>query len=954
LQLTEEHGFVSAAQLVPYLARLGISDAYFSPYLKTRPHSSHGYDVIDHSRLNPELGGEESYEQLCRTLAAHGLRQLLDIVPNHIGIMGSENRWWLDVLENGQASRFADYFDIDWHPVKPELADKILVPVLGDHYGNVLLGGELQLALDGDSGELSVYYHEHRLPLDPATYPRVLQRNLRSLAAQLAPDDADLIELESISRALKNLPPHTTDDPVARRVRSHEVSSAKRRLAELFARSETIARHMDASVAALNGEPGRHASFNELHDLLECQPYRVAYWRVAADEINYRRFFDINDLAGLKTENEEVFEATHRRLLDWVAEGRIQGFRIDHPDGLYDPRGYLDWLRAKLEEIGHADHYVVVEKILAAHEHLPEDWPVQGTTGYDFSFAVNELFVYAPAEREFDRVYTGFIREPIDFEELLYRTKRDIVTFHLASELTVLSHLLDRLAEMRLETRDFTLSSLRDALLELVASFPVYRTYLAHGDASAQDRQYVEWAVRQAERRRGARDEGGLAFIRGLLLGQLPGDATDEYRLEVERFCGKLQQLTAPAMAKALEDTCFYRYVRLLSLNEVGGEPTRFGLTPAAYHRLAQLRREHWPHTLIGTSTHDSKRSEDVRARINVLTEMPDVWREKLAKWRRFNSSRRRVVAEANVPSRNEEYLLYQTLVGTWPIDREGASLDGSGEATPDALESYRERIEGYMIKALREAKVTTSWTNPNEEYEAAFLDFVRGILTQSPHGPFLEDLDEFVRRIAPAGYLNGVGQTLLKLTSPGVPDIYRGCELWDFSLVDPDNRRAVDYALRQRLLDEIERRCADPERRAAFLDDALRHLDDGRVKLYTIWRALNYRKAQPDLFAHGAYLPLDVTGPREQHLVAFARQHESETLIVVVARWFVRLTVRAHPWPEADVDWADTRVAAPAAGTYRDLLSGETFETDRDASSLPAARLFARFPAALLVRSGM
>jgi (1->4)-alpha-D-glucan 1-alpha-D-glucosylmutase len=605
----------------------------------------------------------------------------------------------------------------------------------------------------------------------------------------------------------------------------------------------------------------------------------------------------------------------------------------------------------------------VVEKILAAHEHLPEDWPVQGTTGYDFSFAVNGLFVYLPAERELNRIYEGFIREHVDFEELLYRTKREIVTFHLSSELTVLSHLLDGLAEMRLETRDFTLSSLRDALLELVAAFPVYRTYLAHGEASAQDRQYIDWAVRQAERRRGERDEGALGFIQRLLLGELPGDATEEYRLEVERFCGKLQQLTAPAMAKALEDTCFYRYVRLVSLNEVGGDPMRFGLTPAAFHRLAQIRREHWPHSLLATSTHDSKRSEDVRARINVLTEMPEVWRERLSKWRRFNTSRRRVVADASVPSRNEEYLLYQTLIGTWPAElgeespgqeplREDSRVESRHESGADPLESYRARIEAYMIKALREAKVRTSWTNPNEEYEAAFLDFLREVLTPATRDPFLDDLDGLVRSIAAPGYLNGLGQTLLKLTAPGVPDIYRGCELWDFSLVDPDNRRPIDYGLRQRLLDEIEDRCADPRRIGPFLDDVLRHLGDGRAKLYLIWRTLNFRKAHPALFAEGGYLPLEVSGPRDQHVIAFARRHESETLVVAAARWFTRLGQRVHPWPEAELDWGDTRIAVPSPGTYHHLLAGETLETAGDEPSLPAARLFARFPAALLVQT--
>ncbi|MBN1238991.1 MAG: malto-oligosyltrehalose synthase [Gammaproteobacteria bacterium] len=931
LQLTENQGFRAVALLAPYLARLGVSHCYLSPYLKTRPHSTHGYDVIDHSRLNPELGDDADYDQMCRTLDDHGLEQLLDIVPNHIGVMGSDNRWWLDVLENGQASRFADYFDIDWQPVKPELANRVLVPVLGDHYGNVLLAGDLKLVYDQDEGELSIYYYEHRFPLDPATYPLVLEPGLAALAARQA-DAAELIELESVIRALKNLPPHSTQNKAQRNVRAHEQRIAKRRLKELTTGSELVAKHIDDNVAALNGTPQAKETLENLHALLERQPYRVAYWRVAADEINYRRFFDINDLAGLRTQNEDVFEATHRRLLDWVAEGRIHGFRIDHPDGLYDPRGYLEWLRRKLTETGHRDLYLIVEKILAPHEHLPEDWPVHGTTGYDFTFAVNGLFIHIPHERELDRAYQGFTRQTEPFESLLYRAKRQIVTFHLSSELTVLANLLDRLGEMRLETRDYTQSALRDALLELIACFPVYRSYIADGRHSAQDRQYIDWAVTHARKNYPTKGEGVFELIRSLLLDELPDDVTDEYRAEVRKFTGKFQQLTAPAMAKSLEDTSFYRYVKLLSLNEVGSEPTRFGLTPAAFHRQSQLRLQHWPHTMLGTSTHDSKRSEDVRARINVLSEMPEEWRAKLSKWRRLNEPRRRQVEEADAPSRNEEYLFYQTLIGTWPVPFDRGELSG-----------YADRIESYMIKALREAKVNTSWTGPNEEYEAEVVRFVRETLTPSERNRFIDDMNEFVGGLARPGFLNGLSQTLLKLASPGVPDVYQGNELWDFSLVDPDNRRPVDYRLRQQLLSQIEEDCEVPARFGETLRDMREHIEDGRAKLYLTWRTLTFRRMHPDVFAAGSYVPLEPSGSAEAHLVAFAREHASGTVVVAVGRWF-------HLLERRDDRWGDTALALPAPGRWRNILTNEIVDADGGGTAdVRADRLFAAFPAALL-----
>ena len=950
LQLTEEHGFKAVAALVPYLAKLGISHCYLSPYLKTRPHSTHGYDVIDHTSLNPELGDADDYDHLCRTLSDYGLRQLLDIVPNHIGVMGSDNEWWLDVLENGQASRYADYFDIDWRPLKPELANKVLVPVLGDHYGNVLHAGDLELRFDADDGEFSVYYYEHRFPIDPASYPLILQPGFAALAA----DETAQLELESVIRALSHLPPRSTASNAERRVRRHEQVIAKRRLKELAAESPSVSSHIAANVAALCGEQGRKESFDALHELLERQAYRLAYWRVAADEINYRRFFDINDLAGLRTQNEEVFEATHRRLLSWVGEGRIHGFRIDHPDGLYDPKGYLEWLRGKLRELGHPDHYLIVEKILAPHEHLPEDWPVHGTTGYDFTFAVTNLFVHGPAERELDRAYESFTHAHEAFEELLYHAKRYIITFHLSSELAVLANLLDRLSEARPETRDFTQSALRGALRELVVSFPVYRSYISNGSASAQDRQYIDWAVNHARKSHPTKGEGIFEFIRSLLLRELPADVSEEYGRRVDTFTGKFQQLTAPVMAKALEDTCFYRYVRLVSLNEVGGEPSRFGITPAAFHRLAQIRLQRWPHTMLGTSTHDSKRSEDVRARINVLSEIPKAWRERLAKWRRLNRSRQGVAGDAAAPSRTEEYLLYQTLVGSWPVPFH-----------PDELAPYSERIVAYMTKAMREAKVSTSWTRPNAEHEAEVERFVRDILSPSSRNPFIEDLDAFVRELALPGYLNSLGQTLLKLTSPGVPDIYQGNELWDFSLVDPDNRRPVDYGLRQQLLAQLEEDAASPSRFEALLRSLTENIEDGRAKLYMIWRTLTFRQAHPSLFDAGTYLPLEPRGTHAEHLVGFARQQDGETLIVVVGRWFAKLAetglaaqsearpsgaghrLSAAPWRQ----WSDTWLELPAGGVYRNLFTGERVDVSPDAPALPAADLLARFPAALLHR---
>ncbi len=863
VQLNHNFGFRAAAELVPYLARLGVSHCYFSPYLKTRPGSEHGYDVTDHSKLNPELGEPADYDALCARLAEHDMGQIVDVVPNHIGIMGADGRWWLSVLEHGQASRFADYFDIDWRPVTPKLRDKVLVPVLGDQYGNVLLKGDLKLELDERRGEVGVRYYEHWFPLDPASYPSVFNPGRDTLPAESAADRVAAIELESILRALQALPPHDSTGAAERQARHDETVVEKRRLAELAERSPTVAEHLRRSVAAMNGAPGERSSYERLHELLERQPYRLAYWRVAADEINYRRFFDINDLAGLRTQNWDVLEATHRKLLEWTAEGRIHGWRIDHPDGLYDPLGYLEWVRARLVEVGRPGFYIVVEKILATHEHLPRGWPVQGTTGYDFASVVNGLFVYGAAEDDFDRVYRAFTRDREPFDAMLYACKQQILAFHLSSELTLLADLLYRLAESRLETRDFTLNEIRRVLLQLVSAFPVYRSYVTPEHIGRQDRRYIEWAIKRARQSYGSRDDGLLDFVRTLLLGKVPADADAAFRAHAAELAGKFQQVTGPVMAKALEDTCFYRYVRLLSLNEVGSDPRRFGITPAAFHRQNELRLRHWPHSMLATSTHDSKRSEDVRARLDVLSEIPFDWETRIAKWRRFNRAKRGRIGGRPVPSRAEEYLFYQTLVGSWPVAERA-----------DAIPEYRSRISAYMIKALREAKINTSWAKQSERYEELVSAFVSDALGDAPRSPFLDDLEEFVGSIAVPGFLNGLGQTLLKLTSPGVPDIYQGNEVWDFSLVDPDNRRPVDYVRRAALLEEIEAR---RRRSRASFRAARRPAGEPRRRareaLRDVARAALARGA-PGAVRAGHVRRDRAERSARRHLCAFARRH--------------------------------------------------------------------------------
>ncbi|MEA3640564.1 MAG: malto-oligosyltrehalose synthase, partial [Lamprobacter sp.] len=811
LQLHKDFGFAAATELVPYLADLGISHCYFSPYLKARPGSTHGYDVVDHSQLNPELGSQADYDRLCETLAAHGMGQILDLVPNHVGIMGSENPWWLDVLENGPASDHAGFFDIDWRPLKQELHDKVLVPVLGDHYGDLLDQGELKLVFA--DGAFRVEYYEHHFPIDPREYPRILAPGLASLRERLNPDhparerlkpgdpaadrtvdqeavDPELASFESLITAFGNLPPRSARDETAISERYRDKELHKQRLAQLCQDNADLQRYIQDCLQVYNGADNYPADSERLHALLEAQAYRLAHWRVAADEINYRRFFDINDLAALRMENLKAFEASHERVLQLIAEGRVQGLRIDHPDGLFDPAAYFRRLQRRAAEVlqpqrppSDADRplYLAAEKILVGDEQLRDDWPVHGTTGYDFATLCDALFVDSDGETELDRCYQAFIGASSDsgsgsesdsgrqqYADEAYAAKRLVMKNLLSSELHVLASEAARIAEMDPHTRDYTLDALRSALMEVVACFPVYRTYITDQGVSTADRNQVLKAVAEARRRSQMPDQSVFEFVRDLLLTDIAAGKPAPYRERVLRLAMKLQQYSSPVTAKGVEDTSFYRWHRLSSLNEVGGNPERFGLSLESFHRANERRQAQWPHAMLTGSTHDSKRSEDLRSRLHVLSELPLAWREHVERWARLNRRFRRsgegrdpLGADAVTwPDANTEYLLYQTLLGVWPLQ------------TPDdrGWQQLRERIQAYMSKAVKEAKVHTAWTNADADYEATLEAFIDAVLDRERSSAFFEDFIPFQQRVAQLGLLNSLSQTLLRLTSPGLP----------------------------------------------------------------------------------------------------------------------------------------------------------------------------------------
>ena len=971
LQLHAGFGFRGAQAVVPYLAKLGITDVYCSPYLRARPGSTHGYDICDHSVLNPELGSEADYQAFVAELAAQRLGQVLDFVPNHMAVDPVINPWWRDVLEDGPASPFARFFDIDWHPVKPELDGKVLLPILRDHYGLVLERGELRLAFQ--DGALALRYFEHDLPIDPAQYPRVLRTGLELLQAELPADDAHLVEFLSIVTALEHLPATVETDAGRLAERHREKKVARERLARVVAASPRIRRHIESAITACNGNSGQPQSFDRLDELLEEQPYRLAYWRTAFDEINYRRFFDIQDLAGIRMEEPEVFDATHKLILQLIREGHVTGLRLDHLDGLFDPAGYVEGLQeAILQEwasslapaeytkeewreqvrawrkgepsVAERSFYIVAEKILSGREILPESWPIHGTSGYDFLNDLNRLFVEAENAGAMKRVYERFTRQTLPFADVVYECKKLISGTALASELMVLAHALNRLSEGNRRARDFTLNSLLIAIREAVACFPVYRAYVSSAGVTESDRQMIETALARARRRNPAMEPSVFDFLRRVLL---PGDNAEEVPPEEVRqrldFAMKFQQYTGPVQAKGLEDTAFYRYNRLLSLNEVGGDPQRFGGVPAQFHEANRQRLRRWPSALLATATHDTKRGEDARARLNVLSEVPHEWRRALFQWRRINAGNHASVDGEPAPDANDEYLFCQALLGAWPAEPEVRSAPGD----------LVERLRHYMLKAVKEAKVHTSWINPHEGYDRAVADFVDKTLTGRRAVNFLKSFLPFQQRIARLGMVNSLAQLVLKVVCPGVPDFYQGTELWDLSLVDPDNRRPVDFGRRQRLLADLEPAlCQASPRPAGDVTELLQHWPDGRIKLLVTACGLQLRRRMAEVFLQGEYLPLEATGEQAKHVIGVARRLEEQVVIAIVPR--LTASLAATDLPLGPNTWQGTRLALPAGirtTLFRNVITHERVQPVPESGQvgIQAGDALATCPVALL-----
>ncbi len=980
LQFNSLFRFSNAREILPYLHRLGISDIYSSPYFKAREGSLHGYDILDQNSLNPEIGTEEDFDALAGELERWDIGQILDIVPNHMCIEGQGNAFWMDVLENGPSSPYACFFDINWHPVKKELENKVLIPILGDQYGTVLENGELCLSFE--EGSFFVYYYDHKLPVIPKTYSSILTHCIDELEQELTASAPQYQELMSIVTALRHLPPTTeqNSERVAERHREKEV--IKRRLWSLYENSSAIREFIDRNVSVFNGIRSDPRSFDHMDTLLQQQVYRISHWRVATEEINYRRFFDINSLGAIRVEDPVVFEETHRLIFSLVATGKISGLRIDHTDGLHDPEDYLKRLQAacflqmygdtpdmqppteegdegaesavleKYEQIvaaspAYKPFFIIGEKILLKSEKLPEGWPVFGTTGYDFTNQVNGLFVDTSNAKAFETLYARFMRHRIDFHDAVYEKKKLVMQVAMSSEINTLGHYLNRISEQSRHTRDFTLNSLIKSIVEVIAFFPVYRTYTNSFEVTERDHQYIESAINRGKRQNPAISASEFNFIRDVLSLQFPENMIVEHKQGWLNFVKRFQQITGPVMAKGVEDTAFYLYNRLVSLNEVGGSPERFGISLEAFHGQNIERCKSRPLAMLATSTHDTKRSEDVRSRINVLSEIPDKWREGLSRWSRQNRRIKMIVDGKPTPSRNEEYLLYQTLVGTWPF----CNLDD------EEFTEFRTRIKEYMLKAMREAKVHTSWISPNSLHEDAALYFIDSILKDSSHNNFLPDFESFQKLTAACGIFNSLSQALLKISSPGIPDFYQGNELWDFSLVDPDNRRPVDYPLRNTLLNDLLRKETDSGLMQTAREVVATRCD-GRIKLFMTCKALNFRREQRALFESGRYLPLTVEGEFSEHVCAFERSINGKSVMVVVPRFCSRLLSDVSALPLGGDVWRDTRVLQPfdiATSRYRNIFTGEILALDQLVNdgglSLALGNILSVFPVALLER---
>ena len=936
LQFNPSFGFKQGNQVVEYLSELGISYIYASPIFKPKKGSDHGYDVVDQNEFNPELGTPENLEELLTNCQNHGIGWLQDIVPNHMAYDG-ENRVLMDVLENGQSSKYFGFFDIEWNHPYETLKGKVVAPFLGRLYGESLEDGEITLRYDRDG--FTVNYYDLRFPLKIESYINVVSYRLGNLKKRVGDDSPDFINFLGILYSLKNLPASREDV----NDRYDQIMFVKRMLWELYNRNEEIKSFIDENIKIFNGEAGNPESFNLFHTLLSEQNFRLCFWKVATEEINYRRFFNINRLISLRIEDMGVFNQTHSLIFRMAKEGKFNGVRIDHIDGLYDPTGYLQRLK---ENIG--DVYTVVEKILHPEEELPEFWPVEGTTGYDFLNYVNGIFCDGNNENAFTRLYTEFTGLTNPFEDLVAEKKRLIMGKHMAGDIDNLAHLMKRISSKHRHGYDITIYGLRRALVEVMAHFPVYRTYISEDHFSEKDRAYIKEAVKRALAANPVL-YNELDFIEQFLLVK-PGEyLSEDEKKECLDFISRFQQFTGPLMAKGFEDTTLYVYNRLISLNEVGGDPKKFGISSDEFHRFNLKRAKGWPYTMNALSTHDTKRGEDVRARINVLSEMPEEWKAKIKKWSKLNEKKKRMINGKSVPDRNDEYFLYQTLIGAFPFYEAASSqsslitgwIEGNGK-----YHDFVERIKQYTVKAIREAKVYTAWLKPDTDYEEAFISFVHEILNPSERNEFLKDFLAFQNKVAYYGIFNSLSQTLIKITSPGVPDFYQGTELWDLNLVDPDNRRPVDFEKRKRFLREIKE--LGEGNILELIGELISRKEDGRIKLFLIYKSLEARNRRIELFENGEYLPLPVEGRYNHHVIAYARRDKNGSAITVAPR-FITYLAKEKEYPFGINVWKDTRIVIPEGlgQSWKDCFTENIIRVE---SEVAVGEILKHFPVALLL----
>ena len=940
LQFNGNFRFCDAIALVDYLHELGISDVYSSPILASRRGSEHGYDVTDPTRIDPDLGTLQEFEEFEERLLARNMRLILDIVPNHMAA-SNDNRWWMDILENGSESGFASYFDIDWHPPLRRLEGKVLLPVLGRTFGETLDRGELRLLLE--DGKFFVQYFDSIFPLTPASYHRILKYRVEELRNSVSEESPTYQEYSGIIAALSALLENRTETAADKRIR---LDAIRGRLHSLLANNPDIAAFVSDNVASFNGNPGDVASLCALEHLLGEQHFLLAYWQDPNEGINYRRFFAISDLVGVRVEDPLVFEATHDQIFRLISKGAIRGLRVDHIDGLRDPLSYLSRLQERLT-LGQMSSskpsdsglpYVVVEKILSPNETLPQEWPVSGTTGYEFLNAANSLFVSPTGACTLEQVYFDFIGKQLRFPDVVREKKKLVMNTLLRVEMRSLGRRLANLAAGDRYARHILRPELTEALIEITSCLPVYRTYIRNLDVPDSAKQAIETAIDKARASRPQLSDASFGFLRDVLTLANPPHILADQREERLEFVMRWQQFTGSIVAKGVEDTALYVYYPLLSLNEVGGNPEASRVVSReAFYEFIQKREQHWPETMNATSTHDTKRSEDLRARLNVLSEVPEEWAQAIKTWSRETEHDKTNLGGRIVPDANEEYLIYQTLAGLWPSD----------EAE---LPAICKRVQDYAVKALREAMVHTRWTEPNRAHEKAICDFIERILASSGEGAFVHQMTHFRGRIAYPGMVNSLGQTLLKIACPGAADFYQGSELWDYHLVDPDNRTPVDFGPRCGALKSVTER--NDEELYALLCDLLQNWENGHVKMFLIWKALGWRRDHAELFREGEFLPLQAAGERQQHLVAFLRRHGTDQALVAIPRWTVNAPQATDHRGLIDF-WRGTslHLLAGCEGAWQNIFTKQELNiTVRDGqSSLSASDLFQAFPVALL-----